>query len=76
MTAILGADGKLALSDDIRKKGVLKEGTRFDVHLSSGGEIILKPERKHRMTLLEHFRGMEGLELKPNEELLGDPIQL
>jgi hypothetical protein len=48
MTAILGADGKLLFSKEVRDTGVLEQGARFDVTVSPQGDILLKRVRAYQ----------------------------
>ena len=52
-------------------------GQEYHVLVSSGGVITMRPKRAHKMSLVEHLRGMQGLELAPRRsEPLPPPIEL
>ena len=75
MTAILGADGKLVFSREVRETGVLEQGARFDVTVFANGDILLKRVRAHQKPPVEPSPVGEGLKLQQNQDLLGKPIQ-
>lgn len=76
MTAVLDADHKLTLPEEALKTGDLHAGEKFRVLVSKAGDVWLRRESPHRMTLLEHLRGMEGLEITRHKEDLPKPIDL
>jgi antitoxin component of MazEF toxin-antitoxin module len=76
MTTTLEADHKLTLPAEAVAQGHLEEGMELSVNVTSAGAVILRPKRQHKMSLLEHLRGMAGLEIPRDREMLGDPIEL
>lgn len=76
MTATLGADHKLLLSADVFAEGHLTDGMEFRVSVTPSGSIILRPSRPRRKSLVEHLRGLQGLEVSRDDEPLGAPMAL
>lgn len=76
MTATLEADHKLSLSEDVLAQGHFKDGMEFRVRVTPSGAMILRPTQARRKSLVEHLRDLQGLELMPNREPLGPPIDL
>lgn len=76
MTAIVCDNSTLILPVEVCRKGTLEHGTRFDVTVTAHGDLVLRRERTRKMSLLDHLRGIEGLEIQPKEEILGDAIKL
>lgn len=62
MTAILSSGGEIVIPPEIANTARLKPGTRFEVTVSAGGDILLRRERPRQRTLLEHFQALRGLE--------------
>jgi hypothetical protein len=48
----------------------------YHVMLSTDGVITLRPKKQHKMSLVEHLRGFEGLELQRRDEHISKPIDL
>lgn len=76
MTAVMGADHKLAFSADVVAQGRLTDGMQFRVSVTPSGSMILRPSRPRRKSLVEHLRGMQGLEPVRESEMLGQPLSL
>lgn len=76
MTAILTENDTLILPAEVCDKSTLERGTRFDVTVTAQGDLVLRRERPRKMTLLEHLRGMEGLEIPRHNEALGQAFKL
>ena len=76
MTATLEANHKLSLSEDVFAQGHFKDGMKFRVTLKPSGAMILRPNQPRRKSLVEHLRGLHGLELALNREPLGPPMDL
>ncbi|TDU80816.1 hypothetical protein EI77_00114 [Prosthecobacter fusiformis] len=76
MTATLEADHKLTLPADAIAQGHLTQGMEFTVAVSPAGAIILRPTRPRQKSLVEHLRGLSGLEINQGREQLGPPIDL
>jgi hypothetical protein len=76
MTATLEADHKLSLSEDVLAQGRFKDGMEFRVSMTPSGAMILRPNQLRRKSLVEHLRGLQGLELDSNREPLGLPIDV
>jgi hypothetical protein len=76
MTATLEADHKLSLSEDVLAQGRFKDGMEFRVSMTPSGAMILRPNQPRRKSLVEHLRGLQGLELDSNREPLGLPIDV
>ena len=77
MTATLEADHhKLSLSEDVLAQGHFKDGMEFRVILKPSGAMILRPSQPRQKSLVEHLRGLQGLELSLNCEFLGPPLDL
>lgn len=76
MTATLEADHKLSLSEDVLSQGHFTDGMEFRVSVTPSGAMILRPNQPRRKSLVEHLRGLQGLEILPNREPLGPPIDL
>ncbi|WP_395738874.1 hypothetical protein [Prosthecobacter sp.] len=76
MTATLEADHKLSLSEDVLAQGHFKDGMEFRVILKPSGAMLLRPSQPRQKSLVEHLRGLQGLELALNRECLGPPLEL
>lgn len=76
MTAVLGADHKLALSADVVARGRFTDGMQFRVSVTPSGSIILRPSGPRRKSLVEHLRGLQGLEVARDREPLGPSAKL
>lgn len=76
MTAVLETDHRLALSADVVAQGGLTNGMQFRVSVTPSGALILRPSRPRRKSLVEHLRGMQGLEPVRDGETLGLPLAL
>lgn len=76
MTATLESGRQLTLSEDVFAQGRLTSGMQFQVSLTPSGALILRPAHARQKSLVEHLRGLQGLELTPNREPLGPPIDL
>ncbi|MDZ4286642.1 MAG: hypothetical protein U0984_01715 [Prosthecobacter sp.] len=76
MTTTLEAGHKLTLPADAVAQGHLEQGMEFSVNVTPAGAIILRPNHPRAMSLWEHLRGMEGLEIPRDREILGKPIDL
>ena len=63
MTAKLEADHKLTLYDDVLAQGRFKGGMEFRVSVTPSGAMILRSNEPRRKPLMEHLRGLQGLEL-------------
>ncbi len=63
MTATLNTRGEITLPPEVTDAVHLEPGTRFEITVSAGGDILLRRERPRQRTLLEHFRALQGLEL-------------
>ncbi|WP_395742438.1 DUF2281 domain-containing protein [Prosthecobacter sp.] len=74
MTATLESDHKLSLSEDVLAQGLFKNGMEFRVSVTPSGAMILRPNRSRRQSLVEHLRGLQGLELALNRETLDLPV--
>ena len=70
MTATLEADHKLSLSEDVLAQGHFKDGMEFRVILKPSGAMILRPNQPRQKSLVEHLRGLQGLELAVNRPTL------
>jgi antitoxin component of MazEF toxin-antitoxin module len=70
MTARLTAERHLILPPEIGEKIPVGDGQEYDVMVSTSGVITLRPKRRHKKSLLEHFQGMRGLEINRRR----DPI--
>lgn len=76
MTATLEADHKLTLSADVVAQGRFTDGMKFRVSVTPSGSIILRPNHPRRKSLVEHLRGLQGLEIARDGEKLGPPVEL
>lgn len=61
MTAMLEADHKLSLSEDVVSQGHFTDGMEFRVSVTPSGAMILRPNQPRRKSLVEHLRGLRGL---------------
>lgn len=76
MTATLEADHKLALSADVVAQGRFTDGMQFRVSVTPTGALILRPNRPRRRTLVEHLRGLKGLDITRDRDTLRPPVDL
>ena len=76
MTATLESTRQLTLSEDVFAQGRLTSGMQFRVSLTPSGALILRPAHARQKSLVEHLHDLQGLELSPNREPLGPPIDL
>lgn len=51
-------------------------GQEYHVMISTSGVITLRPKKPHQMSLLEHLRGMEGLEISRRRDPIPKPMEL
>ena len=75
-TAVLDDEHKLTLPDEAFYVGQFQAGEKFRVLVSKNGDVWLRRESPHRLSLLEHLKGMEGLEILRNREVLPPPLSL
>lgn len=75
MTAILTEKRHIVLPDVV-ETNALSPGQEYHVLISTTGVIMLRPKRRHQMSLLEHLRGFEGVELPRRREPIPAPIEL
>ncbi len=76
MTATLEADHKLTLSEDVLAQGRFKDGMEFRVSVTPSGAMILRPTLPRQKSLVEHLRGLQGLELDLNRQVLASRTDL
>ncbi len=76
MTATLTDQRHIILVPEADEAGQLAPGQDYHVMISTTGVITLRPKRKHQMSLVEHLRGLEGLEIKRRREPIPKPIEL
>lgn len=76
MTATLGADHKIALSADVVAQGHFTDGMQFRVSVTPMGALILRPSRPRHKTLVDHLRGLQGLEITRDRDNLRSPVDL
>jgi len=72
MTTTLSARGQIVIPSDVRRKLGLKEGDDFVVICSADREILLRPVRHRRKSLLQALRSLHGLELTRQDEPIRD----
>ena len=76
MTAVLTDHATLILPAEVCREDTLPCGTRFDVTVTAQGDLLLRRERPRKMSLMDHLRGMEGLEIQRERETVGGAIKL
>jgi antitoxin component of MazEF toxin-antitoxin module len=68
MIATKNINGQIVLPSEATVAAHAEDVQEFSVKISNSGIIRLSPKRKHRMSLLEHLRGMRGLEIERRRE--------
>lgn len=76
MTAILTDQRHIILPPEMDQAVQALPSRRFDVTVSESGVIMLRPERKHHKTLVEHLRGLQGVEIERRRDPIPPPIEL
>ena len=76
MTATLNPEGHIILPPEANAAAHAHEAEEFHVLISSSGVITLRPKNRPRMSLVEHLRGMKGLEINPRRDPIPPPIAL
>ncbi len=76
MTATLTEQRHIVLPPEVDREAELPPRQDYHVMISASGVITLRPMRKHRMTLSEHFRGLQGLEIQRRRDAIPEPIEL
>lgn len=51
-------------------------GQEYHVLISASGVIMLRPKKQHQMSLVEHLRGMQGLEIVRRRDPISPPVDL
>jgi AbrB family looped-hinge helix DNA binding protein len=74
MTTTLSAKGQVVIPRDIRVKLGLTRGSDLIVLCSSGGEILLRPMRRRKKSLVKSLRALRGLDLHRSDEPIRDVI--
>lgn len=76
MTATLTEQRHIVLPPEADKAASLFVGQEYHVMISTSGVIVLRPKRKHKKSLAEHFRGLKGLKITRRRDPIPDPIEL
>ncbi len=76
MTATLTEQRHIVLPPEADEAGPLPPGQEYHVMISTTGVITLRPKRKHRLSLVEHFRGLKGLEIKRRRDPIPKPFEM
>ena len=76
MTATTNELGQLVLPAEACAEAHAEPGTRFDVLVSSSGEIWLRRQREPKQTLLEHMAALRGLEIEPRRDPIPKRVRL
>ena len=76
MTATLNQQGHIVLPPEANEAAHTHPGEEFHVMVSSSGVIMLRPKRKHRRSLVQHFQAIGGLETNRLRDPLPDPPSL
>lgn len=76
MTAILNPSGEIVLPPEAAAAAHCMPGEHLDVMISTSGNILLRRERRHEQTLMQHFRELSGLEIKRRRDPVPPPPAL
>ena len=76
MIATLTAQRHIVLPPEVDARSPMAEGQRYHVLVSKEGVIMLRPKKEHKMSLREHLKGMQGLEIQRNRESIPAPVEL
>jgi AbrB family looped-hinge helix DNA binding protein len=76
MTTQLSNRGQVLIPQAVRRKRALEAGDDLAVFLTSTGDVLLRPLKAPRRSLLSHLDGLRGLRLKRNKEPLPPAIEL
>jgi AbrB family looped-hinge helix DNA binding protein len=68
MITTLSAKGQLVIPRDIRVKWGLRKGDDFTVLCAANGVILLRPVRRRGSGLVKALRGLQGLNLRRQDE--------
>ena len=72
MTTTLSVRGQIVIPIEIRRKLGLKGGDDFIVLCSADREILLRPVRHRRKSVLQALLALHGLEFKRQDEPIRD----
>ncbi|MBE2282128.1 MAG: hypothetical protein IAE77_01555 [Prosthecobacter sp.] len=76
MIATLAEQRHIVLPPEVEEKTPLPVGQQYHVLVSTTGDIMLRPKRKRQKSLLEHLRGMQGLEIQHRRDRIPKPVVL
>jgi AbrB family looped-hinge helix DNA binding protein len=68
VTTTLSAKGQIVIPRDLRSRLNLKAGDDFIVLSSASGDIMLRPIRGQRKSLVELVEKLRGLDLQRHDE--------
>ena len=64
MTTTMSSKGQIVIPQAIRERQKLVEGDEFLILVSRTGDLLLRPRRKPKLSLAEHFRRLQGIDLR------------
>lgn len=76
MTATLAEQRHIVLPPEVEDRTPLSVGQQYHVLVSNTGVIMLRPKKAHQKSLVEHLRGMQGLEITRRRDPIPKPIEL
>ncbi len=76
MIATRHPSGQIIITPEGNETPPIPEVVHYDVAVSTSGNIMLRPRRKHQRSLVEHFAAMKGLEIAHRIDPIPEPPKL
>jgi hypothetical protein len=76
VTAVLNSTGQIVLPPELSAVAQFQPGEQFGLMISTSGNLMLRRERSHQRSLMEHFRALNGLEIKRRRDAVPPPPEL
>ena len=76
MTAVLNSTGQIVLPPEAAAVAQFQPGEHFELMISTSGNLLLRRERPHQRSLMQHFQALNGLEIKRRRDVVPPPPQL
>ena len=74
MTAVLNSTGQIVLPPEAAAQ--FQPGEHFELMISTSGNLMLRRERPHQRSLMQHFQALNGLEIKRRRDVIPPPPEL
>ena len=78
MTTVLSSKGQVVIPGEVRQRLRLQSGADLIVLTTISGDIVLRPVRKPRRSLVSHLRGLAqaGVKISPLTDEPPAPLEL